>query len=154
MRCEPAEPQRPFQAPDAAGEPIVGQSAHRPHQADEADTRRQYICKECPCIHEISVFKMSDSEPNMFKLRHANVIRQAVLYYKQHKMGTTLLRVVVDAMLQDSAWEITKRLRRDISVRRKTRYMQYMQNIFEVRIGHTTELDMSWIPNHHSDNYS
>jgi hypothetical protein len=91
------------------------------------------------------VFKMLDSKQNMFKLRHANVIRQAVLYRKQHEMDTTLLRDVVEAMLHDSAWEITKQLHRDISVRKKTRYMTSMQNIFEFRIGHSPELNNSWL---------
>jgi len=87
---------------------------------------------------------MSDSK-NMLKLTHRNVISQAVLYYKRHEMDTILLKDVIEAMLQDSAWEITKQLRRDISVRKKTRYMKCMQAIFQYRIGRSTELDLEWM---------
>jgi hypothetical protein len=54
-------------------------------------------------------------------------------------MDTILLKDVIEAMLQDSAWEITKQLRK------KTRYMKCMQAIFECRIGRSTELDVAWI---------
>ncbi len=81
----------------------------------------------------------------MFKLKHANVISQAVLHYKRHEMDTVLLKDVIEAMLQDSAWGITKQLSRDVSVRKKTRYMKCMQAIFECRLGRSTESDVAWI---------
>lgn len=72
-----------------------------------------------------------------WQLTYSNLVPQAVMYYKKHKLDTTSLKNVVKHMMHHTKWKPSVAMI-------KGGVPQFYQEDFEVRIGHRTEYEMDW----------
>lgn len=70
-------------------------------------------------------------------LTYSNLVVQAVNHHRQNSMDTTSLKVVVRDMITKSKWRPSRDMLRG-------GVPEFYDNDFKFRIGHTTQVDMSW----------